>query len=85
MSTQGGSVDGTDVELVTAALGQYPPNIANSRTDVNGSNHVDHADLLLVIEHASGLTTVNMPDAHLAAAVRAALGLGSGHSRSHRR
>ena len=74
-----GSVDTTDVELVVAALGQrnsISNPILNRRTDVNKSGHVDNADLLLVIEHASGLTTVNVPDAHLAAAVRAALGVG---------
>ena len=74
---QDGSVDGTDVELVRAALGQHSPNITDPRTDVNGSLHVDNADLLLVVEHVSGFSTVDMPDAHLAAAVRAALGLGA--------
>ena len=74
---QDGSVDGTDVELVRAALGQHFPDITNPRTDVNRSLHVDNADLLLVVEHVSGVSTVNIPDAHLAAAVRAALGLGA--------
>ena len=74
---QDGSVDGTDVELVRAALGQHSPDITDPRTDVNGSLHVDNADLLLVVEHVSGFSTVDMPDAHLAAAVRAALGLGA--------
>ena len=68
------NVDATDVELVVAALGQYSPSITLPRADVNASGHVDHADLLLVVEHASGLTPVDMPDAHLAAAVRATLG-----------
>ena len=70
------SVDATDIELVVAALGQFYPDITDPRTDVNGNFLVDSADLLLVVEHASGFSTVNMPDAHLAAAVRAALGLG---------
>ena len=70
------SVDATDIELVVAALGQVYPSITNPRTDVNGNFLVDSADLLLVVEHASGFSTVNMPDANLAAAVRAALELG---------
>ena len=72
---QDGSVDGTDVELVTAALGEFL-SLTDPRTDVNGSFHVDNADLLLVMEHASAFPTVKMPDANLAAAVRTTLVLG---------
>ena len=46
-----GNVDVTDTALVTAALGQSGADIVNSRTDVNGDDTVDAADLLLVTEH----------------------------------
>ena len=44
-----GVTNATDVELVTAALGQEPPK--NPRTDVNGDGVVDGKDLALVAEH----------------------------------
>ena len=44
-----GIVDATDVLLVTAALGQEPPE--NPRLDVNGDGVVDAKDLALVVEH----------------------------------
>ena len=44
-----GVTDVTDVQLVTAALGQSPP--TSSRTDVNGDGTVDGADLALVAAH----------------------------------
>ena len=44
-----GITNATDVELVTAALGQKPPK--NPRTDVNGDGVVDGKDLAVVAEH----------------------------------
>ena len=44
-----GVTNATDVELVTAALGQKPPK--NPRTDVNGDGVVDGKDLAVVAEH----------------------------------
>ena len=44
-----GVTNATDVELVTAALGQEPPK--NPRTDVNGDGVVDGKDLAVVAEH----------------------------------
>ena len=44
-----GIVDATDVLLVTAALGQKPPE--NPRLDVNGDGVVDGKDIALVAEH----------------------------------
>ena len=44
-----GITDATDVLLVTAALGQEPPE--NPRLDVNGDGVVDAKDLALVVEH----------------------------------
>ena len=44
-----GVTDGTDIQLVIAALGQSPP--TNPRTDVNGDGTVDGADIALVAAH----------------------------------
>ena len=44
-----GITNATDVALVTAALGQNPPQ--NPRTDVNGDGVVDGKDLAIVAEH----------------------------------
>ncbi len=44
-----GVTDATDAQLVTAALGENPPE--NPRTDVNGDGMVDGKDLALVAEH----------------------------------
>ena len=44
-----GVTNATDVELVTAALGQNPPK--NPRTDVNSDGVVDGKDLAVVAEH----------------------------------
>ena len=44
-----GITNATDVQLVTAALGQKPPK--NPRTDVNGDGVVDGKDLAVVAEH----------------------------------
>ena len=46
-----GSVDATDSELVTAALGQTGADIADPRTDVNGDGTVDQDDLTLVTDN----------------------------------
>ena len=46
-----GSVNETDENLVTAALGQTGEDIVNFRTDVNRDGTVDSADLLLVTEN----------------------------------
>ena len=46
-----GSVDASDVALVTAALGQSGADIIDSRTDVNGDGTVDADDLTLVTEN----------------------------------
>ena len=46
-----GSVDDTDSELVTAALGQSGTAIVNPRTDVNGDGTVDADDLTLVTDN----------------------------------
>ena len=46
-----GSVDNTDLALVTAALGQSGEDIVNSRTDVNGDGTVDADDLTLVTDN----------------------------------
>ena len=70
-----GSVNAEDVEHVMDALGGFAVVPENRPMDVNGSGYVDHADLLLVIENASGLTFVDVPDAHLAAVVRSTLEL----------
>ena len=46
-----GSVDNTDLALVTAALGQSGEDIVNPRTDINGDGVVDNDDLTLVTAH----------------------------------
>ena len=46
-----GSVDATDSALVMAAIGQSGEDIVNLRTDVNGDDTVDNADLTLVTEN----------------------------------
>ena len=46
-----GSVDASDVALVTAALGQSGDGIVNSRTDVNRDGTVDNDDLTLVTDN----------------------------------
>ena len=46
-----GSVDASDVALVTAAIGQSGDDIVNSRTDVNRDGTVDNADLTLVTDN----------------------------------
>ena len=43
-----GSIDGDDVALVEAALGQFGDGIVNSGTDINCDNTVDNDDLALV-------------------------------------
>ena len=48
---QDGSVDATDVALVTAALGQTGDNILAPRMDVNGDGTVDNTDLTLVTDN----------------------------------
>ena len=46
-----GSVDNTDLALVTAALGQSGEDIVNPRTDINGDGVVDNDDLTFVTAH----------------------------------
>ena len=46
-----GSVDETDVALVTANLGRSVGDISNTRTDVNGDGTVDNDDLTLVTDN----------------------------------
>ncbi len=46
-----GSVDASDVALVTAAIGQSGADILNSRTDVNRDGTVDNDDLTLVTDN----------------------------------
>ena len=46
-----GKVNNTDTQLVRNAIGQSGNAIKNARTDVNGDNTVDIADLLLVIDN----------------------------------
>ena len=70
-----GVVDMTDVDLVTAALGQSGNSIADPRTDVNGDGTVNILDVGLVNNNSTG--TFTMPDANLAAAVRSELGVGT--------
>ena len=48
---QDGSVNSTDVTLVTAALGQTGDNILSPRMDVNSDGTVDNADLTLVTDN----------------------------------
>ena len=48
---QDGSVDATDVALVTAALGQTGDNILSPRMDVNRDGTVDQDDLTLVTDN----------------------------------
>ena len=48
---QDGSVDATDVTLVTAALGQTGDNILSPRMDINRDGTVDNADLTLVTDN----------------------------------
>ena len=54
-----GITNATDVELVTAALGQEPPK--NPRTDVNGDGVVDGKDLAVVAEHLGERTAPAAP------------------------
>ena len=56
-----GITDATDVQLITAALGQSPP--VNPRTDVNGDGVVDGKDLILVAEHLGEGTAPAAPSA----------------------
>ncbi len=56
-----GVTDVTDVQLVTAALGQSPP--TNPRTDVNGDGTVDGADLALVAAHLGEKNNATAPAA----------------------
>ncbi len=56
-----GVTDVTDVQLVTAALGQSPP--TNPRTDVNGDGTVDGADLALVAAHLGEKNDTTAPAA----------------------
>ena len=56
-----GVTDTTDVQLVTAALGQSPP--TNPRTDVNGDGTVDGEDLALVAVHLGEKNNATAPAA----------------------
>ena len=56
-----GVTDITDVQLVTAAIGQSPP--TNPRTDVNGDGTVDGTDLTLVAAHLGEKNDTAAPNA----------------------
>ena len=56
-----GITDATDVQLVTAALGQNPPK--NPRTDVNEDGVVDGKDLARVAEHLGEKNAAAAPSA----------------------
>ena len=59
-----GSVDNTDVTLVTAALGQTGDGIVNPRTDVNGDGTVDAADTQLVTDNLDAEDANEAPPAN---------------------
>ena len=56
-----GSVDATDLALVTDALGQTGETIVNSRTDVNWDDTVDADDVTLVTYHMDSDPIPNNP------------------------
>ena len=56
-----GSIDGDDVALVEAALGQFGDGIVNSRTDINCDNTVDNDDLALVDDTESPTFRISAP------------------------
>ena len=55
------SIDGDDVALVEAALGQFGDGIVNSRTDINCDNTVDNDDLALVDDTESPTFRISAP------------------------
>ena len=56
-----GSIDGDDVALVEAALGQFGDGIVNSGTDINCDNTVDNDDLALVDDTESPTFRISVP------------------------
>ena len=56
-----GSIDGDDVALVEAALGQFGDGIVNSGTDINCDNTVDNDDLALVDDTESPTFSISVP------------------------
>ena len=68
-----GSVDATDVALVTTAIGQSIHQIENKRLDVNGDGFVGHSDLLLVTENLDDPDALAPSSAGIAALLDKAL------------